>query len=77
MVKDQSDRPMSIVILITSLDTTWRMFVPTLGGVFAGLGLDTLFSTKPFLTVICLALGSVLSGVLIYRQINNVRTSKK
>lgn len=68
---------MSTVILITSLDTTWRMFVPMLGGVFAGLGLDTLFSTKPIFTIICLVLGVVLSGTLIYRQLNNVRTPKK
>lgn len=77
MTKDRSDQSSSVVILMTALDTTWRMFIPIIGGVFAGIGLDHLFSTPPVFTVICLILGVAVSGLLIVRQFNNVRIPKK
>ena len=67
--------PMSApaLLLVTALDTTWRIFAPTLGGVFAGLGLDALFGIAPFATIAGLVLGTILSVVLIARQLTNVR----
>lgn len=62
-----------MLMFVTALDTTWRAFLPTLGGVFAGIGLDKLFNIAPFATIICLILGTVLSIVLITRQLINVR----
>ncbi len=66
-----------IALLSTALDTTWRMFVPIIGGTFAGIGLDHLFSIAPIATVVCLVLGVGVSGMLIVRQLNNVRNFKK
>ena len=62
-----------IVVFVTTLDTTWRMFVPTLGGTFAGIGLDKLLNRAPIGVISCLVLGIILSIVLISRQITHVR----
>lgn len=62
-----------MMLLVTALDTTWRAFVPTIGGVFAGIGLDHLFGIAPVATVICLIIGTALSAALITLQIRSVR----
>jgi len=68
------DAPM--LLFLTALDTTWRLFVPTLGGVFAGIGLDDWLQTAPLATIICLILGIITSTVLIIRQLAHVRKSQ-
>jgi hypothetical protein len=66
-----------MLVFMTALDTTWRAFVPTLGGTFAGIGLDNLFNIAPFGVIGCLVVGTVLSTVLIVRQLINVRKPLK
>ena len=71
-LKNQSlSAPM--LLLVTALDTTWRVFVPTLGGTFAGVELDKLLNTAPIGVISCLILGIILSIVLISRQLIHVR----
>jgi len=72
-------RPLNapMVLIATALDTTWRMFGPTVGGVFAGIGIDNWLHTAPLATIICLTLGIILSTVLIIRQLSNVRKPQK
>jgi hypothetical protein len=65
-----------MVLLMTALDTTWRAFVPTIGGTFLGIGIDHLFNIAPVATVVCLILGFGLSTLLIARQLMSVRRSK-
>jgi len=62
-----------MMLFVTALDTTWRLFVPTLGGVFAGIGIDNWLKTEPFATIILLILGIILSIVFVTRQLTNVR----
>lgn len=62
-----------MLIFITALDTTWRAFVPTLGGVFLGIGLDHLFNSAPIATIVCLLVGTALSVGLIAKQLRDVR----
>jgi hypothetical protein len=66
----------STVILLTALDTTWRAFVPTIGGLFLGIGIDKWFGIVPFGTIGCMILGFVVSAVLIARQLIAVQRSK-
>jgi len=65
-----------MVLLMTALDTTWRAFVPTIGGTFLGIGLDHLFNIAPIATIICLILGFATSTFLITRQLIVVRRKK-
>ena len=67
----------SMLIFMTGLDTTWRAFVPTLGGVFIGIGLDNLFGVAPVATFICLIAGTALSILLIVKQLRDVRRPLK
>ncbi len=62
-----------MLIFITALDTTWRAFVPTLGGVFLGIGLDHLLGIAPVGTIVCLIGGTALSILLIVKQLRDVR----
>lgn len=62
-----------MLIFVTALDTTWRAFIPTLGGVFLGIGLDHLFNIAPVATIVCLVLGTIASVLLIAKQLRDVR----
>lgn len=65
-----------LLLIATALDTTWRVFLPTLGGTFAGIGLDKLYHTVPWLTLTGVLGGATLSGYLIYRQLLGVRKER-
>ena len=65
------------LLLLTAFDTTWRMFVPTLGGLFVGIGLDKLFNTVPTITIICLIIGASLSAFLVFSQLRRLRKGIK
>lgn len=75
----QTQQPLSVpvMLLFTALDTTWRTFAPTLGGTFLGIGIDTWLGTGPFGVITCLILGTILSIILIRRQLINVRKPLK
>ncbi len=75
--KPQSDNSAPMLIFITALDTTWRAFLPTLGGVFLGIGIDHLFNIAPFATIGCLILGVITSALLIAKQLRDVRKPLK
>lgn len=75
--KESSALSAPMLIFATALDTTWRAFVPTLGGVFAGIGLDHLFGIAPIATIICLLLGVIASALLIAKQLRDVRKPLK
>lgn len=66
-----------MLIFMTALDTTWRAFVPTLGGVFLGIGLDHLWGVAPVATIVCLILGALTSALLIAKQLRDVRKPLK
>jgi len=66
----------AIVLLMTALDTTWRAFVPTIGGTFLGIGIDHLFNITPIATIVCLILGFTASALLIAQQLMSVRKTK-
>lgn len=50
-------------------DTTWRMFVPTIGLTLLGYYLDTTINTLPWFTIIGIIVGGSLSALLVYRQL--------
>ncbi len=56
-------------ILLDMADTTWRMFVPTVGLLLAGRAVDTHFGTKPWFMLVGTALGAAIAALLIKRQL--------
>lgn len=61
-----------ILLLGTIGDTTWRMFVPTIGLMVAGLLADKRLHTTPWIMVVGMVLGTYLAYVLVRRQIKRV-----
>lgn len=63
----------SMLLIATALDTTWRAFLPTLGGTFLGIWIDATFHIAPVGLIVMVLLGVVISGLLIARQLRDVR----
>lgn len=61
------------VILATIGDTTWRMFVPSVGCTLLGVWLDSMLSTKPWLMVVGIIFGVAAAAMLVHRQIYGIR----
>ena len=79
--KQTTDRPptttkAAILLLLTIADTTWRAFVPTIGGTILGVALDHVFGVAPLLTTIMIILGFATSALLITLQIRSVRQAR-
>ncbi len=62
-----------ILMLATLGDTTWRMFVPTIGLMLVGFWIDSQLGTKFWVTAAGILTGSVIAGLLIRSQLRNVR----
>lgn len=72
------DRPVKNiagVVLGDIADTTWRMFVPTIGGALLGLAADLQLQTMPLFFLAGFVLGAILAGILVRRQLTNVNNS--
>ena len=61
-----------ILLLLTIADTTWRLFVPTIGLMVAGLLLDKQFGTTPWIMVAGVVLGAVIAILLVRAQLKKV-----
>jgi len=57
-----------ILLLGTIGDTTWRMFVPTVGLTLLGLWADKQLATTPWMTVLGVILGSAIAILLVRAQ---------
>lgn len=62
-----------ILLLATLGDTTWRMFIPTIGLMLLGYWIDTQAGTKFWITTAGILIGSAIAGLLIRHQLGNVR----
>lgn len=69
---DSHSSPQELRVGATLLDTTWRITIPVV--LLAGIGIyaDRSFGTKPWLTLVGVAIGFVFAGMLVKRQIANV-----
>ncbi|PID99441.1 hypothetical protein CSA80_01620 [Candidatus Saccharibacteria bacterium] len=63
-------------VLLDMADTTWRMFVPTIGLLLLGRHYDVRFGTKPWFMLIGVAVGALLAALLIKRQVDRGGASK-
>lgn len=62
-----------ILLLLTVADTTWRMFVPTVGGAIAGMILDNIYGTVAKWTVALIAVGIATTTLLITLQFRKLK----
>lgn len=63
----------AFVIVRTIGDTTWRMFVPSVGFTLLGVWLDSLAGTKPWLMFGGVIVGAVGAYLLVNQQINRLK----
>ena len=75
-----ADRPsdmtaVGLSLITTIADTTWRMFVPTIGFTLLGVWGDRVASTKPWLMFAGIVVGAFFAVVLVRRQF--IRTRKE
>lgn len=72
--KNSDDKPQppeksaALILFMVAADTTWRMFVPTLGGTALGLWGDSVWHTTPWAGVGGLAIGIVITSLLVRQQ---------
>ncbi len=59
-------------IWLTLLDTSARLFVPSVGGTALGLWLDITNNTKPWFTIGGVTLGTIIAFGLVYAQIKTI-----
>lgn len=59
----------AVVLLLKDIgDTTWRMFVPTIGLMSLGYWADSQLHTKPWLFVAGVSVGALVAGYLVRKQ---------
>ena len=76
MAEKKTEVDTARVLLGTIGDTTWRMFVPSIGFTLLGVWGDTIFTTKPWLMICGVVFGFVMAGVLVKRQIDSTKRQK-
>ena len=68
-----SSRGSALYLIATMADTTWRMFVPTVGLLLIGNWLDGKYHTKPWLLLIGAMIGAGIATYLVKRQLQRGR----
>jgi hypothetical protein len=63
----------TVLLLLTIADTTWRLFIPIVGSTIAGLMIDKLLGTKPWLMIIAMILGFATAVLLVRAQLKKVK----
>jgi len=64
----------ALLLLLTIADTTWRTFVPTIGGTILGVMLDNLTHRAPLFTTTLIIVGFAVAILLVTLQIKRVRS---
>ena len=62
-----------VLLFLTIIDTTWRLFVPIVGFAIVGVQLDILFKKTPVYMFSMICVGIVCSAVLIKSQLARVK----
>ena len=72
--RDEADgQKYALELMISMADVTWRMFLGPAVMVPAGLWADLKYGTKPWMTILGLVLGLVVSVVLVRVQLRGGR----
>lgn len=71
------DKSTVVLLLGTIADTTWRMFIPTIGLTVLGLLADKALHTTPWVMTFGIVLGVVVAYLLVRKQIKEVKQNDK
>lgn len=61
-----------VLLLLTIADTTWRLFIPSIGFTIVGLVLDKQLDTTPWIMVGSIILGVGIAILLVRKQLKKV-----
>ena len=64
-----STKSTAVLLFIIAADTTWRMFVPIIGGTSLGVWSDNMYGSKPWMTIAGVAAGVMVAGLLVRQQL--------
>jgi gamma-glutamyltranspeptidase len=67
----------SLHVVRSFADTTWRIAVPVLLFTMAGIVFDKHFGSKPWATLVGTAIGFVIAGWLVKRQLGDALEDKE
>lgn len=70
--RETPPEPASTVVFMTIADTTWRMFVPSVGGTLLGVWLDATFQTGPWLLFAGCILGLIVAVWAVKAQLKKI-----
>lgn len=74
----KSSEPETVGLLLATIgDTTWRMFVPSIGFTLLGVWADSQLGTKPWLMIIGIAVGCLGAFLLVKKQISGIKSRKE
>ena len=62
------------MLIMTIGDTTWRMFIPTIGLTILGLIIDKQIGSTPWIMILGIVIGASLSAYLVIRQIKSINS---
>lgn len=74
VAKEEADDLLVVAVVIG--DTTWRMFVPSVGMTLLGVWLDSQWQTKPWLMIGGIVLGFAVAIALVRVQLRRAQTPK-
>ena len=67
----------AVILLLADIgQTTWQMFVPTLGGFGLGMWADGAWHTAPWMMCSGLFIGIVIAALLTLRQFRKIKEKK-
>jgi positive regulator of sigma E activity len=62
-----------ILLLLTMADTTWRLFIPSVGLTLLGLMLDKQLHTTPWWMIVGIVAGVTIAVLLLRAQMKKVK----
>ena len=77
MAEKKTEVDTARVLLGTIGDTTWRMFVPSVGFTLLGVWADAQLGTKPWLMVVGIVVGCTGAALLVKKQISGIKSRKE
>lgn len=62
----------AVVLMGTFIDTTWRMFLPTIGLMLIGMWIDNMLGTKYIFMILLFISGCLLAALLVRKQLKKI-----